>query len=273
MLRFQAADAASARHRWGLESIALTLTFLGHSAVHFDLDGLSIYVDPYLRDPVDLRKLPKGHLVLYSHGHFDHGVQLAPQLYKDWGCQFVAPEPLARWMKRKFRRTIPKESIMSLAHGESLFYGETKIRAIAAHHPLNRLGKTIMTLFARSSAPGKPVNGYYFEGYYHSGATMYTPKIKEQLEGLEVHTACLPIGGKYAIATPSEALKIAEEIDAKRLVPMHWQPLMDQVFFRYQPSDLVRLARESTSKVGIFPLAIGETLNGYPTDLAVGKAD
>ncbi len=238
----------------------MNLTFLGHSAVNVEVAGLNIYIDPYLRDPVDLGKLPKGHLVLFSHGHFDHGVLSASKLHDRWNCQFIAPQALAKWLRRKYRRTIPPEAILSLDQGESLFYGGVKIQAVTAVHPLNRLGKTIMTLFARSSAPAKPVNGYYFEGFYHAGATIYSPKVVEALKGLNVHTACLPIGGKYAIASPTEALRIAEEIGADHLVPMHWQPLLDQVFFRYHPSDLVRLARETNARVKVCPLAIGETL-------------
>ena len=117
-----------------------------------------------------------------------------------------------------------------------------------------------MAMFARSKAPGKPVIGYYFEGYYHSGATVYTDRISKALENLPVHTACLPIGGKYATATPGEALAIAESISAERLVPMHWQPLLDQVFFRYQPSDLLKLAKENGTSIDIKALAIGESL-------------
>ncbi len=239
----------------------MTLTFLGHSAFHFQVSKVNIFVDPYLHDPVDLNKLPKGHIVLLSHGHFDHGIKLVPELYQRWQCQFVAPRKLVNWMRRKYKGKVRLEDMLPLDHGESLYYGGVKIHAVPAHHPLNRLGKTIMTVFARgSSAPGKPVNGYYFGGYYHAGATIYTPAIAEALRGLPVHTACLPIGGKYASASPADALRLAQEIGAERLVPMHWQPLLEQVFFRYQPSDLIRLAMSEDSKVSINPLAIGETL-------------
>lgn len=236
------------------------LTFLGHSAIHFEVSRINIFVDPYLRDPVDINKLPKGHVVLLSHGHFDSGVLNVPQLYERWQCQFVGPKKLITWMKRKYKKTVRAEDMIALDHGESLHYGGVKITAVIAHHPLNRLGKTIMALFARSRAPAKPVNGYYFAGYYHSGATIYTPAIASALQGLPIHTACLPIGGKYACAAPADALKLAEEIGAQRLVPMHWQPLLDQVFFRYQPSDLIRLAKTEGSKIAICPLAVGETL-------------
>jgi L-ascorbate metabolism protein UlaG (beta-lactamase superfamily) len=115
-------------------------------------------------------------------------------------------------------------------------------------------------MFARSSSPGNPVNGYHFEGFYHSGDTLYTPTIAEFLNGFETHTACLPIGGKYKVASPQEALRIAEEIKATRLVPMHWQPIVEQVPFRYQPSHLVKLAKSTNSPVQICALAIGEQL-------------
>lgn len=229
--------------------------------MRFDVSGLSVYVDPYFTDPVDWTKLPKGDIVLFSHGHFDHGVLMAAKLYDAWKCQIVGPKPLVRWMTRKYRRRIPADKLVALDHHETLTFKDLKITAVPAHHPLNRVGKTIMTLFARSSAPGKPVNGYYFDGYFHSGATIYSSAVVDALKGLDIHTACIPIGGKYAIASPKEALRIAEEIGARRLVPMHWQPLLDQVFFRYQSSDLIRLARQTQTKVEVCALAIGEILN------------
>lgn len=238
----------------------MSITFLGHSAFNIEVSDLNIFIDPYLRAPVDPAKLPKGHAVLFSHGHFDCGILGSAKLYDMWNCQFVAPEPLAKWMRKKYRRRIPPEAIIPLNQGQSIYIGDVKIEAVPAHHPLNRLGKTIMTVFARSSAPAKPVNGYLVDGYYHAGATIYTPAIAQALQGKYIHTACIPIGGKYATASPKDALRLAEEIQAERLVPMHWQPLLDQVFFRYQPSDLIRLAKTSPTNVKVCPLAIGETL-------------
>ncbi len=48
----------------------MSLTYLGYSCVKFEIHGLNVYVDPFFRDPVDWKKLPKGDLVLFSHGHF-----------------------------------------------------------------------------------------------------------------------------------------------------------------------------------------------------------
>lgn len=239
----------------------MSLTYLGYSAFKFELPDLRVYIDPYFKDPVDWTRLPPGQLVLLTHGHFDHGVMAAPELYAKWKCRFVGPAPLIRWMSKKYRRKIPADALMPLSSGESLEFGNVKFTAIPAHHPTNRLGKTILTWFARSSAPGNPVNGYYFDGYYHSGDTVYSPIIAEALKGMQIHTACLPIGGKYKVASPQEALRIAEEIGAKRLVPMHWQPLMQQVPFRYKPSDLIKLAKTVGTRVEIRPLATGEILH------------
>ena len=239
----------------------MSLTYLGYCAFKFELPGLCLYTDPYFKDPVDWTRLKKGQVVLLSHGHFDHGVLMAPELWQAWRCQFVGPKALMQWMARKYRRRIPADALIALNEGESVSMGGVKITAIPAHHPTTRLGKTLLALFARSSAPGKPVNGYYFEGYYHSGDTVYWPHIAQALKGKPVHTACLPIGGKYKVASPQDALRIAEEIGAGTLVPMHWQPLVEQVPFRYQPSDLVKLAGSTGTKVKVRPLAIGEVLD------------
>jgi L-ascorbate metabolism protein UlaG (beta-lactamase superfamily) len=238
----------------------LSLTYLGHSAVLFQVNDLTIYVDPYFKDPVDWTTLPKADLVILTHGHFDHGVLMSVPLYEAWKCSFLAPRTLIQWMQRKYKRKIPNDAFIPIAHGETIQYKGLAITAVPAHHPVNRMGKTILRLFARSSAPGKPVNGYFFSGYYHAGDTIYTAAIPAALENLQVDTACLPIGGKYGVASPAEALKIAEQIGASRVVPLHWQALVEQVPFRYQSSDLVKLAKDSGTKVSIFPLAIGERL-------------
>jgi len=238
----------------------LNLVYLGHSAVRFEVKGLNIYVDPYFSDPVNWQKLPPGNMILFSHGHFDHGVMMAEKLYQAWKCPIVGPRNLIRWLARKYKKTIPIKSFVPLNHNQSTNVQGIKITAVPALHPLNRLGKTILTLFARSAAPGQPVNGYYFEGFYHAGDTIYTDEIVKALKDLPVHTACLPIGGKYAVAAPKDALRLAEEIGAERLIPLHWQALQQQIHFRYKSSDLVHLAKEKSTKVDIYPLAIGEIL-------------
>ena len=239
----------------------MSLVYLGHSAVKFEVKGLNIYVDPYFRDPVNWEKLPPGNIILFSHGHFDHGVMMVEELYKAWQCPIVGPRNLMRWLARKYKKTIPVTAFVPLSHNQSTVIKGVKITAIPALHPLNRLGKTILSVFARSAAPGQPVNGYYFDGYYHAGDTIYSVDIVEALKDLPIHTACLPIGGKYAVAAPRDALRLAEEIKAKRLIPLHWQALVQQIHFKYKSSDLVKLAKEKKTKVQICPLAIGEILD------------
>lgn len=238
----------------------MSLTYLGHSACKYELGDLQVYIDPYFQEPVDWRRLPKGDVVLFTHGHFDHGVLMAAKLWESWQCKFVAPKPLAQWMQKRFKRTIPPEAIIGVEQGKPFKIAGLEILPVPAHHPMTRLGKTMMALFARSSAPGNPVLGYYFHGFYQSGDTIYSPEIAACLRGRPVHTAVLPIGGKYKTASPQEALRIAEEIGAVRMVPCHWQPLLEQVPFRYQPSHLVKQAKASGAAVKVCPLAIGEVL-------------
>ena len=244
----------------------MSLTYLGHCAFKFDLPGVRIYTDPYIQEPVDFRRLEPADLVLFSHGHFDHGVLSCVKLWQEWKCQFIAPRVLVDWMIKNFRRDIPADAFISLDQGESTIVNGIRITAIPAYHPVTKLGKTMHALFSRSAAPGNPVNGYHFEGYYFSGDTLYTPAIAEFLNGFETHTACLPIGGKYKVATPQEALRIAEEIHANRMVPMHWQALVEQVPSRYRPSHLIKLAKETNSKVEVCALAIGEVLEDIRLD-------
>lgn len=238
----------------------MRLTYLGHSAFKCELAELKIYCDPYIQEPIHFERLEAGDLVLFSHGLFDHGVLSSPKLWKAWQCKFIGPEALINWMAKKYRKVIPQENLIALNPNQELSIKNITIRAVPTFRPLTHLGKTVHALYTRSSAPGQPGNGYLFEGFYHSGDTLYTPAIATALQGRTIHTACLPIGGKYKTASPQEALRIAEEIKSQRLVPMHWQPLVEQVPFRYRPSHLVKLAKQTNSPVLISPLAIGESI-------------
>ena len=75
---------------------------------------------------------------------------------------------------------------------------------------------------------------------------------------LKTKICALPIGGKYGIANPQEALQIATEIQSPCLIPVHYHPLINEVPFRYQPSSLERLIQKSQSEIKAIPLAIGE---------------
>ncbi|MFZ9811631.1 MAG: MBL fold metallo-hydrolase, partial [Burkholderiaceae bacterium] len=64
------------------------MTWLGHSSVHLQVDGLHILIDPALSSraspfahfgpkaynptPVSLKQLPRIDVVLVSHNHYDH---------------------------------------------------------------------------------------------------------------------------------------------------------------------------------------------------------
>ena len=127
-----------------------------------DRGAVNVYVDPYLKDPVDWTKLPKGDLVLFSHGHFDHGVLMALKLYEAWHCKFAGPRVLMRWMARKYRKRIPNEALISIDHHDLIDSdaigepGDKWLLACDAGHGFiarlealagrNRAGKTVFRL-------------------------------------------------------------------------------------------------------------------------------
>src|SRR5437870_5784770 len=127
-----------------MQETHLSLTYLGHSAFKYEVGGLRIYCDPYFQEPTDWKRLPKGDIVLLTHGHFDHGVLMAPKLFESWRCKFVAPKALAAWMVRKYKRTIPAEAVIAVEAGNVVRFGSVQIQVVPAYHPMTRLGKTII---------------------------------------------------------------------------------------------------------------------------------
>ncbi len=213
------------------------LTWLGHASFLLRLDGRTILTDPYLSDHASplpplgpkrfappglpVQRLPPIDLLLLSHSHYDHlDLPTVGALAGKERTLVVVPLGLGRYFRE---RGYPE--VEELDWYQELTQGELKVTALPAIHFSRR------TFFDRNRTLW---TGYALQGrsrrVYFAGDTAYGavfPEIGRQQAPFDL--ALLPIGAyeprplmQGSHATPEEALQIARDLRARRLVGMHW---------------------------------------------------
>ena len=201
---------------------ATSITWIGHSTVLLEVDGLRLLTDPLLRPgfahvrrvapPPDADALADLDVVLISHAHYDH--LDVPSLRRLGRSQhIVAPLGAGRLLRgRGFR------DVTEVAVGDELELGTVTIRATPAdHHPRRR----------PFGAEAPPV-GYDVAGssrIYFAGDT----DVFDEMAGMvpELDVALLPIGG-WGPRVPKghlDPLRAAQALVLLRprvAVPIHW---------------------------------------------------
>jgi L-ascorbate metabolism protein UlaG (beta-lactamase superfamily) len=245
------------------------LTWLGHASFLVQLDGVSLLVDPALKEsifggigrnvppglPIDA--LPPIDSVLVTHAHYDH---LDLPTVAEVGAPVIAGLGLG-----------------TLFRGEGLFATElgwwrtTRVKDVritfvpAQHWSRRGLFDTNETLWG----------GFVIEGstatLYHSGDTAYFQGFREIAARFpRIDAALLPIGAydpawfmEKQHMNPEQAIRAFEDLGARTLVAMHWgtfklsdEPLDEPPRRLEQERDRLRIAPER-----VRVLAVGETLS------------
>ncbi|HYH95553.1 MBL fold metallo-hydrolase [Hyalangium sp.] len=204
------------------------LTWLGHASWLVQLDGVSLLIDPVLRDAINVvirrnvppgvpsEKLPPIAASLVSHNHYDH-LDL-PSLQ-----DVRAPIVTGLGHTRIFRGS-------RLPCTELDWWASTKVGPVTVHYVPSQHWSRRGLADANEMLWG----GFVIEGssarLYHSGDTAYFEGFKEigrRYPGLDA--AMLPIGA-YDPAwfmskqhmNPEEAVQAFEDLGAARFLAMHW---------------------------------------------------
>jgi L-ascorbate metabolism protein UlaG (beta-lactamase superfamily) len=238
------------------------LTWIGHSTVLVDLDGVRILTDPLLRSrvahlrrlqPVDAGSVRDVDVVLVSHGHYDH--LDVPSLRRlDPEIPVVVPRGLARSLGRAGRRRI-----VEVEEGDELTFGDVAVRATPAYHPggrqLRKGGALGFTLRGSSSV-------------YFAGDT----DLFDDMAGLgPVEIALLPVWGwgptiGVGHLDPRRAAEAAAELRAAVAVPIHWgtyRPVglsREAALLRAPAESFARHARELAPEVDVRIVPVGGSL-------------
>jgi N-acyl-phosphatidylethanolamine-hydrolysing phospholipase D len=251
-----------------------SLTWIGHSTFLVRMDGVTFLTDPMFSDRaspvsfagprravppgVPLDSLPRPDFVLLSHDHYDHADRPTVQRLASQGVRFVVPLGLGQWV-----RSAGGEAI-ELDWGQQVELDGVTIHCVPAQHFSGRSLKD----GGEHLWAGWIVSGPT-RRFYHAGDTGYSAdfaSIGERFGPLDL--AAVPIGAyrpeammRYVHTTPEEALQLALDVRARRIVAMHFGTfdLADEPL-----DEPPRRFRSEAERLGLGPdhawiLNIGET--------------
>ena len=259
----------------------LTVTWVGHSSLLIQLDGLNILTDPmwgeraspvrfagprrWVPPGIAFEDLPALDVILESHNHYDHldagTVRRLARTHPQ--ASWIVPVGLASFVQKRGARA---DAVTELDWWGERTIGPIRITATPAQHFSSRgigdRGDTLWCGYALAGANGRRV--------YFAGDTGYHPEfasIGERCGPFDV--ALMPIGAyeprwfmRYLHMNPEEAVAAFRALKARVMVPIHWgtfkltDEAMDEPPIR---------ARAAWAAAGLAPsgyrqLAHGETL-------------
>ncbi len=213
-----------------------TVTWIGHSTILVQLDGVTFLTDPswsdivgpfgligvrrYTPPGIAFEALPRVDVVLISHDHYDHLDEATiRRLARTFDPRFLVPKGLQSWFAD---RGISK--VTELNWGESMVVGGVQFVCTPAQHGGGRtLADQGRRLWASWAALGT-------KRFYFGGDTGYYRHFKDTGDALgPFDLAALPIGSYTPRATarpvhlnPEEALQAWTDLRATTFLGMHW---------------------------------------------------
>ncbi len=214
-----------------------TVTWIGHSTLLVQLDGVNILTDPHWSDraspvsfagprrltPPGLRfeDLPPIHLVLISHDHYDHlDLPTVSRLATTHRPLFVVPLGLKAWFTERGITDVEE-----LDWWQSLSARGITATCLPAQH---FSGRTLWDQNRRLWSSWAVAGGG--KRFLFAGDTGYYEGFKEVGSRLgPFDLAAIPIGAyvppeimRMVHTTPEEALRIFLDVRAARVVALHW---------------------------------------------------
>lgn len=202
----------------------MKLSFHGHSVVKIETNGTNIYIDPFITGNGETDLVAddtKADVILLTHGHNDH-VGDTVEIAKRNDALVVAPFELATYLGWQGVNTHP----MHIGGAHEFGFGTVKY-TLAFHgssyteEENKKIVYTGMPGGILFSAEGKTI--------YHAGDTALFSDMKLIGEMNDIDVAFLPIGDNFTMG-PEDALKAAEWIGAKKVIPVHYNtfPVIEQ---------------------------------------------
>ncbi len=213
-----------------------TITWLGHSTLLIQIEGLNILVDPIFSEvaspvsfigpkrftdvPVSIDDLPVIDIVLITHDHYDHLDYETIRKLDKKVRQYVVPLGVEKHLERW---KVKKEKITNMAWWEEITISDLVIGCTPAKHYSQR------GLFDRNQTM---VASYVLKGtkyqIYESGDTGFGNHFQEIYQKYGDFDLVLMDSGQYNSAwhdihmTPEESVEASKILNAKVAMPIHW---------------------------------------------------
>lgn len=216
-----------------------TMTWIGHSSVLLQTQGLNILIDPVFANrvsplgfmgpqrqvalPFEISDLPLIDAVVISHSHYDHlDVESLQKIDMHSGGLTLFLVPLG---SQDLLESVGIKNIKELDWWEKVSLGETQVTFTPAQHWTQR------TPFDRNQSLW---GGWHVQNqslkFLYTGDTGYSKDfadIREKLGAVDV--AMIPIGAyeprwfmKQQHVNPDEAIQIHRDIGSKLSIGVHW---------------------------------------------------
>jgi L-ascorbate metabolism protein UlaG (beta-lactamase superfamily) len=201
----------------------VALTWLGHSTVRIEMDGVTLLTDPVLVDDIAFihryAEAPQAaawagvNVVLISHCHLDH-LDLRSLAMLGAHTPIVAPRGAGAVVRKA-----GFDHVTELAAGDSMSLGALSIRAVPAMH----------SGFRPPFGPRAEAIGYLVRGdrtVHFAGDTGLFPEMAELAsEGIDV--SLVPVWGwgprlRGGHLDPAGAIEALRMIRPRIAVPIHW---------------------------------------------------
>ncbi len=253
----------------------LRVTWLGHSSMVIEVDGVLVLTDPVLSGrcsplpwagpkrfhpaPILARDLPEIDVVLISHDHYDHldletVLALRKRLVK-WVCPLGVGAHLEAW-------GVPEDRIVELDWWEHVEVRGIEITATPARHFQGRgVGASLATFWASWAIRG-PKHSVWFSGDTGSWDEGFE-EIGERFGGFDLSLieigAWHPAWGSIHLG-PTNAARVHQQVRAKTMMPVHWGTFSLALHAWDEPiSELLRIAERDDLQI-LSPM-MGETVH------------
>jgi L-ascorbate metabolism protein UlaG (beta-lactamase superfamily) len=234
--------------------------------------GPRVFLDPFLTPggarsweaPLDATQLAReADVILVSHEHTDHFDRPTLQAAAQGHFTLVLPEPLC---EDAIALGLPPERVIGAQPDQPLDVHGIRVHPLPACHGVN---VSDAYTFGESIGDGRPrYLGYVVEiggtRVYHAGDCIPYTGQAERLRGLQAEVLCLPINGRdfYRETEANivgnmdfrEAARLAADVEAQVLVPMHWELFAGNRGF---PGDLVSYASQHFPSLSVLVMGRG----------------
>lgn len=192
----------------------MKVTYYGQSCVEFDIDGVKVLLDPFIRynplaKDVDVSSIKPDYIFL-SHAHQDHVADMFT-IQQQSGATVASIVETAAWVRKQ---GVPEDKVIEYNLGGTLDLPFGKVKMVFAAHS----NSTVDGEYA-----GFPVGYVFFlkgKTVYFAGDTALTMEMK-LLERYHIDWALLPIGGHYTMDV-DDAILAAEFVNCNKVIGIHY---------------------------------------------------